>query len=164
MAAETLQDAFVDELKNMLNAEIQLVEALPAMAQEAATVGVQKAFNKHLEETREHIERLEQIFEGLQMEPSSRKCTAMEELIKEGENIIRETADPQTREALLIAAAQKVEHYEISAYGTLSAWAQRLGYLEAKELLLDKTLQEEKDTDLRLSELAYAGVNEGAAK
>jgi ferritin-like metal-binding protein YciE len=163
MAAETLHDAFINELANLLGVEKQLTEALPLLAQAANSNSVKRTFNVHLEETREHVERLQRIFEILETPSSAKRCVVMEELLQEGKDIIEEMKNAPAFEAMLIAAAQKVEHYEISAYGTLCAWAQILGYKDAKKLLI-KTLQEEKDTDLRLSELGYAEINEGAVE
>ena len=161
MPVETLKNAFVDELKDLLSAEKQITEALPKMAQKATSKGLKKAFEDHLEETQNHIERLEKAFESIDLKATSKKCEAMEGLLKEGKHVIEETDDAETLDAFMIAAAQKVEHYEIASYGTVCAWAECLGYKDAKRLLAE-TLQEEKDADSRLSDLSYAGINKSA--
>jgi ferritin-like metal-binding protein YciE len=163
MSVETLQDAFEDELKDLLSAEEQLTEALPKMAAAATDANLQKAFKDHLKETEGHVERLKKVFESLDLKPTSKKCKAMAGLVKEGAEVMEETKDPATRDAFLIAAAQKVEHYEIASYGTMCTWAKCLGHSDAKKLL-GQNLEEEEAADKKLSKLANAGINEGSAK
>lgn len=161
MAAESLHDAFEEELKDVLSAEKQLVKALPKMAKAASNEDLRAGFEEHLEQTKGHVERLEKIFEMLDKAPRAKKCKAMEGLIEEGSEIMEEDADPDVLDAMLIAAAQKVEHYEIATYGTLVAWARRLDMSDAADLL-QQTLDEEKETDVKLTELAESSVNASA--
>jgi len=161
MKVESLHDAFEDELKDMLSAEKQLLKALPKMAKAASNEDLAAGFEEHLEQTKGHVERLEKIFETLGKTPRAKKCKAMEGLIEEGSELMEKDAAPEVMDALLIAAGQKVEHYEIATYGTLVAWARRLDMNEAADLL-HQTLDEEKETDVKLTELAEAGVNASA--
>jgi len=161
MKVESLHDAFEDELKDMLSAEKQLLKALPKMAKAASNEDLAGGFEEHLEQTKGHVERLEKIFETLGKTPRAKKCKAMEGLIEEGSELMEKDAAPEVMDALLIAAGQKVEHYEIATYGTLVAWARRLDMNEAADLL-HQTLDEEKETDVKLTELAEAGVNASA--
>jgi ferritin-like metal-binding protein YciE len=158
MSAETLHDAFEEELKDVLSAEKQLLKALPKMAKAASNEDLRAGFEEHLEQTKGQIERLEQIFEMLDKAPRAKKCKAMEGLIEEGSEIMEEDATPEVMDAMLIAAAQKVEHYEIATYGTLVTWARQLEMEDAADLL-QQTLDEEKDTDMKLTELAETGIN-----
>ncbi len=161
MSAETLHDAFEEELKDVLSAEKQLLKALPKMAKAASNEDLAAGFEEHLEQTKGQIERLEKIFQMLDKTPRAKKCKAMEGLIEEGSEIMEEDAEPQVMDAMLIAAAQKVEHYEIATYGTLVTWARQLEMEDAAELL-QQTLDEEKQTDVKLTELAEAGINAAA--
>ena len=145
----TLNETFIDELKDTYDAEHQITKALPKMAKAAKNEDLKKAFETHLEETRGHIERLEQVFELCEESPKRKKCKAMQGLLEEGEDLIEE----EEGDAALISAAQKVEHYEIAAYGSLSEWAKILGKQEACDLL-EQTLTEEKQTDEKLTEIA----------
>jgi ferritin-like metal-binding protein YciE len=151
---------FVDELRDLYDAEKQLTKALPKMAKASTSEELRAAFEAHLEETQGHVQRLEQIFEQLDEKPTGKKCAAMAGLIKEGDEIASEV-DPPVRDAGLIAAAQKVEHYEISGYGSARTHGQLLGIDEAVELL-EETLNEEKAADEKLNELAVGSVNEEA--
>jgi ferritin-like metal-binding protein YciE len=160
MAVQDLENAFVEELKDVLSAEKQITKALKKMAKAASHDKLRKAFEAHLEQTHGHIERLEQVFEYLELKPRSKHCAAMEGLLEEGGEIVEEDAEPEAKDALLIAAAQKVEHYEIATYGTLCAWADQLGFTEARKLL-DKNLVEEKQTDEKLTKLSQT-VNRSA--
>jgi ferritin-like metal-binding protein YciE len=157
----SLQDLLVDQLKDLYSAETQLVKALPRMAKAAAHDGLRRGFEEHLEQTRRQVERLETICEQLGVTPRGKKCTAMEGLIEEGKELLAEDAKPAVLDAGLIAAAQKVEHYEIAAYGSARTWAEQLGMNKAADLL-QKTLEEEKATDVKLTELAVSMVNEKA--
>ena len=162
MKMRTLNDLMVDVARDMLDAEKQLAKALPKMAKAASTPGLKKAFEKHLEETKIHAERMGMVLEALGHPVRGKKCHAMEGLIEEGKEVLEMDADPETRDAALIAAAQKVEHYEIAGYGTLCTWAATLGIPKVKEILGD-TLAEEKTTDQLLTEIAEGLVNERAA-
>ena len=160
MAMKTLADAFSDELRDMYSAEKQLTAALKKMAKKAQNEELQKGFEEHLEQTNGHIERLEQVFKEIGKQARAKKCEAMEGIVKEGESVMGEDAAPEVMDALLIACAQKVEHYEIATYGTLCTWAEQLGYAKAKKLLGDN-LQEEEATDKKLTKLAKS-VNKTA--
>jgi len=162
MGLSNLQDLFVHELRDILNAENQLVKALPKMAKAAASQELKDGFTEHLEQTKEQVKRLERIFKMLDMAPRGKKCAAMEGLIEEGSELIAEDADEMVKDAGLIAAAQKVEHYEIAAYGTLRTWAQQLAMDDAANLL-QETLDEEGETDKKLTQLAESMVNAEAA-
>ena len=153
MELESLRDLYLDELKDLYSAETQLVKALPKMAKAATAKTLKNGFQKHLEETRVHAERLKQIFAVMGVSPGSKKCKAMEGLITEGEEIIEEDAEPEVRDAALIAAAQRVEHYEMAGYGCVRTYAELLGDKQAAKTL-QKTLNEEDATDKKLTELA----------
>jgi ferritin-like metal-binding protein YciE len=153
MQASELKEIFIDELKDIYSAETQLVKALPKMAKAAESNELRTGFEKHLEQTKEHVSRLEQIFKSLDESPTGKKCVGMEGLVKEGSEAIEEDYEGQAKDSLLIGAAQRVEHYEIAAYGTVRAMAEKLAERQAVTLL-SKTLQEEKDTDEKLTELA----------
>ena len=157
----TLHDLFVHELKDIYSAEKQLVRALPKMAKAASSDRLREGIEEHLEQTEGHVERLEEIFESLDVRARGVKCAAMEGLIKEGSEIMEEDAEPSVKDAALIAAAQKVEHYEIATYGTLVTFANMMGHDKA-EKLLQETLEEEKETDRKLTELAESEVNVAA--
>ena len=157
-AAQGLRDLFVDSLKDIYWAEKALTKALPKMAQNATNENLITAINEHLEITKAQIARLEEVFEIVGEKASAKKCDAMEGLIKEGEGIIEETAPGAVRDAGIIAASQKIEHYEIATYGTLAAFAKTLGEDKAAELLKE-TLIEEKEADVTLTEAAYNTIN-----
>lgn len=161
MSMASLEDLLVDQLKDLYSAENQLVKALPKMAKAASTPELKEGFENHLEETQEQVKRLDQIFEYLEMSPRGKKCVAMEGLIEEGKELIGEKPDKSVLDAGLIAAAQKVEHYEIAAYGCVRTWASQLGLDEVVQLL-EETLEEEKATDQKLTEIAESMVNEEA--
>jgi ferritin-like metal-binding protein YciE len=162
MALESLNELFVNELKDVLNAEKQLVRALPKMAKAAQSPELQQAFKKHLAETEGHVERLERIFGSLGQTARGKQCKGMEGLVEEGKEIMQEDGAPEVIDAALISAAQRVEHYEIAAYGCLRAYAQLLGNSEA-DRLLEQTLQEEEATDKALTALGEGGINQAAA-
>ena len=149
MADNGLRDLYLDELRDLHNAENQLVKALPKMAKDELREG----FEQHLEQTKEHVERLEQIFEAMDESPKGKKCVGMEGLVKEGSEIMDEDFEGAVMDAALIGAAQRVEHYEIAAYGTVIAFANQLGESEHASLLKD-TLEEEKETDQKLTSLS----------
>ena len=153
MQQADLKDLYIDELKDIYSAETQLVKALPKMAKAAASEELRSGFEEHLQQTKGHVARLEQIFQALDEKPTGKKCAGMEGLIKEGGEAAGEDYEDDAKDAALIGAAQRVEHYEIAAYGTVRAIAETLGENEAVDLL-SQTLQEEKDTDVKLSNLA----------
>ena len=160
--AGTLHDAFLDELRDAYDAEKQITKALPRMVKAATSPELRAAFEAHLEETRGQIERLEQVFEGLDEKVRGKHCDGMAGIIEEGKSTMEEDFDETTMDACLIASAQRVEHYEMAAYGTLVAWALVLGHAEAADLL-QQTLDEEKAADEKLSSLAEEGINQEAA-
>ena len=159
----TLHDAFLDELRDTYDAEKQLTKALPKMVEAAHSPTLREAFEPHLAETRQQIERLEQVFESLDEKASGKHCDGMAGIVEEGQSIMEEDFDEMTADACLIAAAQRVEHYEMAAYGTLVAWARVMGHTEAADLL-QETLDEEKAADEKLSSLAEGGINQDAAE
>lgn len=156
MANETLETLYIDELKDLYSAEQQLVKALPKIAKNAETPELSEAITNHLEETKNHVSRLEEVFQKLEESPKGKKCVGMEGLIKEGAEMIDEF-EGKVLDAGLISAAQRVEHYEIAAYGTVCTFAELLGRSEDLELL-KQTLEEEKQADEKLTELSE-GIN-----
>jgi ferritin-like metal-binding protein YciE len=162
MANDGLKKIYIDELKDLYNAESQLVKALPKMAKAAASDQLRRGFEEHLKQTKGHVQRLEKIFQELEESPKGKKCMGMEGLVKEGSEVMEEDFEDAVRDAALIGAAQRVEHYEIAAYGTVCAFAKTLGETEQASLL-QETLEEEKETDEKLTELATE-INEQASK
>jgi ferritin-like metal-binding protein YciE len=160
--AGTLHDAFLDELRDAYDAEKQLTKALPKMAKAATSPDLRAAFEEHLEETRGHIERLEQVFESLEERARGKHCEGIAGIIEEGKTVMDEDLDDATMDACLIASGQRAEHYEMAAYGTLVAWARGMGHSDA-EKLLQETLDEEKAADEKLTSLAEGGINQEAA-
>ena len=158
MKLKTLHDLYVDELKDLYNAENQLLKALPKMAKAASDPQLAQAFTDHLEETTGHVDRLEKIFKKLDTSPKGKKCKAMEGLLEEGKDLMAEDAAPSVMDAALIAAAQRVEHYEMAGYGCVRTYARLLGYEEAADLL-QETLDEEGTTDKKLTDLAETIIN-----
>ena len=159
----TLHDAFIDELRDTYDAEKQIVKALPKMIKAASSAELRTAFETHLEETRGQVERLEQVFGSLDEKVRGKRCDGMKGILEEGKSVMQEDFDDTTMDACLIASAQRVEHYEMSAYGTLVAWARAMGHTAAADLL-QETLDEEKTTDKKLSALAEGGINQEAAR
>lgn len=153
MPEQGFKDLYIDELKDLYSAENQLVKALPKMAKAASSDELKQGFEEHLEQTRGHVERLEEIFRSLGENPKGKKCVGMEGLVKEGSEVMEEDFGEAVMDAALIGAAQRVEHYEIAAYGTASEFAKVLGESEHVSLL-EETLQEEKETDEKLTKLA----------
>jgi len=153
-----LEELLVDELKDLYSAENQIIKALPKMAKAASSPELRRAFERHLEETRKQVDRLEQVAETLDVRLTGKKCKGMEGLIEEGKEIMSEDLDDNAMDAGLIGAAQKVEHYEIAAYGTARAHAAMLGYNKAAKLL-QQTLDEEGATDKKLTALAESVIN-----
>jgi ferritin-like metal-binding protein YciE len=153
MEHQALRELYIDELKDIYNAENQLVKALPKMAKTANSEELRNGFEEHLEQTRGHVQRLEQIFKELGEKPSGKKCKGMEGLVAEGQEIMGEDFEDDVMDAALISAAQRVEHYEIAAYGTVRTYAELLGEDTAVQLL-EQTLEEEKETDQKLTDMA----------
>ena len=160
MKLETLEDLLVSELRDLYSAENQLIKALPKMAKAASHDELKEGFEEHLEQTREHVDRLDRCFKLLGTAAKGKKCHAMEGLVEEGKEAIEEDAPDAIRDAKLIGAAQRVEHYEIAAYGTARAFAQTLGETKIADLL-QETLDEEGETDKKLTALAET-INEEA--
>jgi len=161
MAFKTLQDLFVDELKDVYNAEKQILQALPKMAKTAGSPDLRRAFENHLKQTEGQVARLDRIFEQLGVSSGRKKCKGMEGVLAEGAEIMEEEGEPTVIDAGLISAAQLVEHYEIAAYGCLQTYATLLGQSKAATLL-EETLREEEAADRLLSELAEGGLNQAA--
>ena len=153
MPKDSLRELYVDELRDLYSAETQLVKALPKMAKASSNNQMRQCFEEHLRQTSEQVSRLEQIFEQLGEKPSGKKCVGMEGLIKEGSQTMNEGFSGQVTDAGLIAAAQRVEHYEIASYGTVRSFAELLGETEHISLL-EQTLNEQKNTDEKLTRLA----------
>jgi len=158
MEIDSLKKLYVEQLKDVLSAEKQLVQALPKMAKGSTHPQLRSAFEQHLEQTREHVTRLEKVFELIDKPARAKKCKAMEGLIEEGKEVLEEDMEDDVRDAALIAAAQRVEHYEIAAYGTLRTYANLLGETQAVKIL-QMTLDEEGDTDKKLTQLAESSIN-----
>jgi len=161
-SAGTLHDAFIDELRDAYHAEKQVTKALPKMIKAASSDELREAFENHLEETKGQIARLEEVFASLDEKVKAKKCDGMAGILEEGKSAMEEDFDDLTMDATLIASAQRVEHYEMAAYGTLVAWAEAMGHTEAAELL-QATLDEEKAADEKLTEIAQGGINTEAA-
>lgn len=162
-SVDNLADLLQDELKDLYDAEKQLAKTLPKLVKKATAKELKQAFEEHLRETEHHIERLEQAFELLELPARGKKCKGMQNLIAEGREMIGEAQVGPTRDALIIAAAQKCEHYEIASYGTLRVWANLLGKSDVAALM-EKTLNEEKTADQKLTGIAESFVNEEAAE
>ena len=158
MSVESLQKLLVHELKDLYSAEKQILQALPKMAKAASNSRLRKAFETHEKQTEEHVRRIEKAFKGLDGSPTGKKCKGMEGLLEEGKEILEEEMPDALRDAALIGAAQKVEHYEMAAYGTAREFAERLG-LDEVARLLQQTLDEEGETDKLLTSIAEGGVN-----
>ncbi len=160
---DSLNELFIHELQDLYSAEKQLVDALPKMAEAASSSQLQQAFKMHLDQTQEHVKRIEEIFQNLEAKPTGVKCEGMEGLIKEAQSLIKQKKqmDPDVLDAGLIGAAQRVEHYEIAAYGTVTAFAKLMGKQQFASTL-HKTLEEEKRTDEKLTQLAESAINQEA--
>jgi ferritin-like metal-binding protein YciE len=163
MHIDSLDGLYVEQLKDIYDAERRLVNALPKMAQSASSPELRSAIENHLEQTRRHVDRLEEIFEGVDERASGKKCKAMVGLIEEAEEYLKDGVDPSVRDAGIVASAQRIEHYEIAAYGTLRTFADLKGDKRASQLL-QETLNEEKGADLKLTEVAESAVNLKAAR
>jgi ferritin-like metal-binding protein YciE len=160
--AKTLHDAFIDELRDAYDAEKQLLRALPKMAKKATSEELTAAFESHLEETRGHVDKLEQVFGELDEKVRGKHCDGIAGIIEEGKSVMEEDFDAETMDACLIAGGQRAEHYEMAAYGSLIAWAKVMGHTDAADLL-EEILDEEKAADKKLSALAEGGINQAAA-
>lgn len=158
MKINSLHDLYIEELRDLYNAENQLMKALPKMAKVASASELRSALEEHLQVTHQQVERLEQIFQKLDESPKGVKCKGMEGLIDEGKEMVDKDAPDQVRDAALISSAQRVEHYEIAAYGTVRTYAQQLGYSDHVELL-QQTLNEEGQADKKLTQIAESRVN-----
>jgi len=163
MELDTLKDLYIHELKDLFSAEQQLVKALPKMAKAASNKELAAGFQEHLEQTKGHAQRLEQILSSNNATTRGAKCKGMEGIVAESAEMIEEEADAEVKDAGLIAAAQRVEHYEMAGYGTVRAYAELLGDQEGAKLL-QTTLEEERETDQKLSKLAKSAINVAAAK
>lgn len=161
MRLDSLRDLFVHDLQDIHDAETQLIEALPKMAQHASSPQLQQALHKHLEQTRRQRDRLEQVMSRVGTSPNGVRCKGMEGLIREGEDVLRQQGDPDVLDAAIIGAAQKVEHYEMAAYGTARTFARMLGEREAAGML-QQTLDEEGNTDKELTMIAESHINREA--
>jgi ferritin-like metal-binding protein YciE len=158
MEIDSLTQLYVEDLKDLYSAEKQILQALPKMVKKATNPQLKKAFEEHLRVSETHVERLERIFEGLGKSPRGKKCKGMEGLLEEGKEVMQEDMEPDVLDAALIAAAQKVEHYEMAGYGTVRTYAQLLGENQAAKLL-QQTLDEEGEADKKLTQLAESSVN-----
>ncbi len=163
MAVKSLKDLFADEIKDLYSAEKQITLALPKMADKARSRDLKNAFQEHLKQTENHINRLEKVFDELGISPKGKKCEAMEGIINEGEDMMKEAENSEVMDAALISAAQKVEHYEMASYGTVRTYAEQLGLKNSRKLLQD-TLDEESKTNEKLTNLALHNINEEAVK
>jgi ferritin-like metal-binding protein YciE len=161
MKLTSLHDLYLTELKDLYDAEHRIIKALPKMAEAASSPDLRNAFEEHLEQTRGQVTRLEQIFRRLDESPKGEKCKGIEGIIDEGEDMMDKDAPASVSDAALIASAQRVEHYEIAAYGTVRTYARQLGY-EDQAQLLNETLQEEGETDKKLTRLAESNINQEA--
>jgi ferritin-like metal-binding protein YciE len=162
MAIKTMQDLFVHTLRDIYYVEKKLVAELPRMAKKASDPELKKAFQDHAAQTQEHVARLEEVFQLSNLQPRGEKCEALEGLLEEAKDLLKDVKDPEVLDAGMLAAAQAVEHYEITRYGTLIAWCRQLGSSDA-EPLLNQTLEEEKEADKLLTEIAEADINRKAA-
>jgi len=162
-SAETLHDAFLDELRDAYDAEKQLLKALPKLAKAAESDELRTAFKTHLKEPQGHADRLEQVFASLEEKVRGKHCDGMAGIIEEGKAVLEEDFEGTTLDACLIASAQRAEHYEMAAYGTLVAWAKAMGHDQAAGLL-EEILEEEKATDIKLTQIAESGINQDAAE
>ncbi len=160
---KALHDAFVDELCDVYDAEKQVSKALPKLVKAAGSAQLREAFESHLKETHGQIERLERVFESIEEEVRGKHCAGMAGILEEGKDILSGEFEDSALDACLVAAAQRVEHYEMAAYGTLVAWARAMDHNDAAELL-EASLDEEKAADLKLSKLAKGGINDSAAE
>src|SRR5262245_1279729 len=158
MKLQTFEDLFIDQLRDLYSAETQIVKALPKMAKAASSDELRSALEEHLDQTETHVERLEEIFDRMGMKSKGKKCEAMEGLLDEGKEIMKLDAEPHVRDAAMIAAAQRVEHYEMAGYGCARTFARLLGDTESADLL-QQTLDQEGEADKKLSQIAETSIN-----
>jgi ferritin-like metal-binding protein YciE len=161
MKLDSLENLYREQLRDLYSAEKQLTVALPKLAEGASSSNLRKAFEQHLRQTEQHVNRLEQIFQEIDLKPGRKKCKGMEGLIKESEEMLKEDGKSAVVDAGLIATAQRVEHYEIAGYGTVRTYAEQLGHGKAASLL-EKTLSEESEANEKLTQLAEGGINQRA--
>lgn len=162
MTLNSLDALLVEQLEDLYDAEKQLVKALPKMAQAASNDALKRGFEEHLEQTKGHVNRLEKVFQDLGQKAKAKSCEAMEGLVAEASDFLKESAEPAVRDAGLIACAQRVEHYEIAGYGSVRTWCQQLGHQQCARLL-QQTLDEEAATDRKLTQIAESVCNRQAA-
>jgi ferritin-like metal-binding protein YciE len=162
MSLDSLESLFIEELRDIYNGEKQIIKALPKMAKAAGSPELKQAFTKHLKETEGQVQRLERIFQDLGQAVRGKQCKGLEGILEEGKEILEKESDESMLDAALIAAAQKVEHYEMASYGCLRTYAQLLGRTQAVKLL-EQTLAEEEAADKKLTQLGESGINEAAA-
>jgi ferritin-like metal-binding protein YciE len=162
MSLDSLEKLFLEELRDIYNAEKQILRALPRMAKAASSPQLQQAFTNHLRQTENQVQRLERVFQELGQSARGKTCKGMQGLLEEGKEVLEKEGQPPVIDAALIASAQRVEHYEIAAYGCLRTYAQLLGYSRAEQLL-QQTLEEEEATDKKLTDLGESGINDAAA-
>lgn len=160
---DSLESLFLHELKDVYSAEKQLVKTLPKVAKKASAPELKQAIEEHLSQTEEHVSRLEQVFEMLEEKPKAMKCKGMEGILEEGDEALKLKGTPEALDAAIIMAAQKVEHYEIASYGSLATWADMMGRRDIKKLL-GQTLEEEEETDQKLTDLAESGINQSSSQ
>lgn len=163
MQIDSLKKLYINELQDVFSAENQILETLPKLVKEASSKELKNALTEHLEVTKKQVGRLNEIFKNMNEKPSSMVCKGMQGIIQEGDQTISSTKDPEVKDACIIAAAQRVEHYEISVYGTLRTYADIIGDEDARDIL-QSTLEEEKETDKKLTELAVNSINVEASK
>ncbi|MGE5402953.1 MAG: ferritin-like domain-containing protein [Ignavibacteriales bacterium] len=163
MQIDSLKKLYLDELRDLISSENQIIEVLPKMINSASSKELKNAFNEHLEVTKRQLQRLTEVFRNMNEVSSGKTCKAMQGIIAEGEEMMKQTKDPEVIDAALIASAQRVEHYEIAAYGVVRTYAEILGDEDARDLL-QTTLDEEKETDRKLTELAVNSINIEANK
>lgn len=162
MATESIRELLIDQMRDLYDAERQLVKALPKMAKNSSNEQLREAFENHLEQTRGHVQRLEQAFELMEQKAKSKSCEAMKGLVEEGKETMEEDLSDPLKDSAIICAAQKVEHYEIAGYGTVKAWAQSLGLNDVADLF-ETTLNEEKEADEKLNQVASEVLSEAEA-
>jgi ferritin-like metal-binding protein YciE len=163
MKLKNLQELYIEELRDLYNAEQQILKALPKVIDECTSDELRSSLEDHLDQTKEHVERLDEVFQSLGANPKGKKCAAMEGLVKEGQELLEEEMDPNVKDAAIISACQKIEHYEIASYGTVCTWAKLLNREDDLDLL-GQTLDEEKEADETLTDVAESTINLEAAE
>lgn len=163
MQVDSLKKLYLDELRDLVSSESQIIDAMPKMIQSASSKELKNGFNEHLDVTKRQLDRLKEIFRNMNESPSGKTCMAMEGIIREGQEMMAQATDSEVRDAALISAAQRIEHYEIAVYGVVRTYAEILGDEDSRDLL-QNTLDEEKETDKKLTELAVSSINVEAKK